>query len=56
MTPWWAILNFFVGFVLFVWILTPALYYTDVSKYLSLSVNPALTPIVLAYVLLPHIW
>ena len=56
MVPWWAILNLFGGFVLFVWILTPALYYTDVSKSLSLSVNTALTPIVLAYGLLPHIW
>ena len=32
MFPWWAQLNTFVGFVLFVWILTPVLYYTNVSN------------------------
>ena len=32
MFPWWAQLNTFIGFVSFVWILTPALYYTDVSN------------------------
>ena len=40
MVPWWAILHLFVGFVLFVWILTPALYYTDVSKSLPPSAVP----------------
>ena len=32
MVPWWAISQVFIGFVLFVWMLTPALYYTDVSN------------------------
>ena len=32
MVPWWAILQTFIGFVLFVWILTPVLYYTNVSN------------------------
>ena len=31
MIPWWAEVHIFVGFVLFYWILTPALYYTNVS-------------------------
>ena len=38
MVPWWALLHIFVGFVLFAWMLTPALYYTNVSKSPSLSV------------------
>jgi OPT family small oligopeptide transporter len=29
MIPWWAEVHIFVGFVLFYWILTPALYYTN---------------------------
>jgi hypothetical protein len=36
--PWWVILHTFIGFVLFVWILTPALYYTNASA-LSLLCN-----------------
>lgn len=31
MIPWWAEVHIFVGFVLFYWILTPILYYTNVS-------------------------
>jgi OPT family oligopeptide transporter len=31
MVPWWAQFQIFIGFVLFFWILTPALYYTNVS-------------------------
>ena len=31
MVPWWAQLQIFIGFVMFFWILTPALYYTNVS-------------------------
>lgn len=31
MIPWWAEVHIFAGFVLFYWILTPILYYTNVS-------------------------
>ena len=31
MVPWWAEVHVFFGFVLFYWILTPILYYTNVS-------------------------
>jgi OPT family oligopeptide transporter len=31
MVPWWAEVHIFTGFVLFFWILTPALYYSNVS-------------------------
>jgi hypothetical protein len=37
-TPWWAEVNIIVGFVFFYWILTPILYYTDVSFSLFHSV------------------
>src|ERR1700731_3425670 len=30
MVPWWAEVHIFAGFVLFYWILTPILYYTNV--------------------------
>ena len=30
--PWWAQMQIFIGFVLFFWILTPVLYYTNVSS------------------------
>ncbi|KAF7981225.1 hypothetical protein HWV62_34575 [Athelia sp. TMB] len=38
-TPWWAEANVAFGFVLFYWILTPALYYTNVwySTYMPIS-------------------
>ncbi|KAG6829206.1 hypothetical protein H0H92_005335 [Tricholoma furcatifolium] len=38
-TPWWAEANIAVGFVFFFWIITPALYYTNVwfSAYLPIS-------------------
>lgn len=29
--PWWAQVNIFVGFVITFWILTPIIYYTNVS-------------------------
>ena len=29
--PWWAQVHVFLGFVLFFWILTPALYYSNVG-------------------------
>ncbi|ODO11857.1 OPT family small oligopeptide transporter [Cryptococcus amylolentus CBS 6273] len=42
-TPWWASVNIGVGFVLFYWILTPILYYTNVweTAYLPISVTQA---------------
>ena len=52
---WWAELQIFIGFILFIWILTPALYYTNVSNILSFICTTVLTPTVLVYVLLPHI-
>lgn len=30
-TPWWAQCNLFIGFVLFLWIIAPILYWTNVS-------------------------
>ncbi|KII90413.1 hypothetical protein PLICRDRAFT_173833 [Plicaturopsis crispa FD-325 SS-3] len=38
-TPWWAEANVFGGFVLFFWIITPALYFTNTweSKYMPIS-------------------
>ena len=30
MVPWWAAIQTFAGFVLFYWIILPALYYTNV--------------------------
>ena len=38
-TPWWAAANIAVGFVLFFWILTPILYYTNIwyAHYLPMS-------------------
>lgn len=35
MVPWWAQLHIFGGFVGFFWILTPILYYTNVSGSVS---------------------
>ena len=42
--PWWAEVHIFLGFVLFYWILTPALYYSNVRSTRSpfLSCNPIL--------------
>ncbi|KAM0750063.1 OPT superfamily oligopeptide transporter [Meredithblackwellia eburnea MCA 4105] len=39
--PWWAEINVFVGFVLAFWILTPALYYSNVwyTGYLPISTS-----------------
>ncbi|KDQ54878.1 hypothetical protein JAAARDRAFT_37990 [Jaapia argillacea MUCL 33604] len=38
-TPWWAELNTFVSFVIFFWIITPIVYYTNTfySKFLPMS-------------------
>jgi hypothetical protein len=37
MIPWWAEVHIFTGFVLFYWILTPILYYTNVSLFTRIS-------------------
>lgn len=37
MVPWWAQVHIFGGFVGFFWILTPILYYTNVSGSVSLT-------------------
>lgn len=41
MVPWWAELHVFLGFILFFWILTPALYYSNSWKlaYFPISGN-----------------
>ncbi|KAJ7594866.1 OPT oligopeptide transporter protein-domain-containing protein [Mycena floridula] len=41
MFPWWAEVHIFLGFVLFYWILTPILYYTNSWKlaYFPMSAN-----------------
>ncbi|EJD08117.1 OPT oligopeptide transporter [Fomitiporia mediterranea MF3/22] len=41
MVPWWAECHVFAGFVLFFWILTPILYYTNVwdLSYFPISAN-----------------
>jgi len=55
--PWWAEVHIFVGFVLFYWILTPILYYTNVRSppYSSLfPINLIPTFPDLATRLLPH--
>ena len=38
-TPWWAIVNTFVGFLFFYWFLTPILYYTNVSRSHRIDVD-----------------
>ena len=45
MIPWWAEVHIFAGFVIFYWILTPILYYTNVSP-------PYLPPLSLPHALL----
>ncbi|KAK0518852.1 hypothetical protein OC842_007654, partial [Tilletia horrida] len=41
--PWWAQCNLFAGFVLIIWVVTPALYFTNTSNfaYLPISSNGA---------------
>ncbi|KAF8648518.1 hypothetical protein AX16_006224 [Volvariella volvacea WC 439] len=41
MVPWWAEVHIFLGFVMFYWILTPALYYTNSWNlaYFPISAN-----------------
>ena len=41
MVPWWAEVHVFAGFVLFYWILTPILYYTNVGSYSRPSFRPS---------------
>lgn len=37
MVPWWAQVQVFTGFVIFYWIMTPALYYTNVNIFITVS-------------------
>ncbi|PRP76943.1 OPT oligopeptide transporter [Planoprotostelium fungivorum] len=37
--PWWALANMIVGFVFFVWFMTPILYYTDVWDAKTFPIN-----------------
>ncbi|KAJ7189563.1 OPT oligopeptide transporter protein-domain-containing protein [Mycena pura] len=41
MVPWWAQVHIFLGFIVFFWILTPALYYTNTLDlaYFPISAN-----------------
>ena len=56
LVPWVALLQMFIGFVLFVWILTPVLYYTNVSSSVALLCALYSHQTGLEHVLLPHIW
>jgi hypothetical protein len=51
LVPWWAELHIFIGFVVFYWILTPILYYTNVSStlFFSQSISSSLQSWDLAY-------
>jgi hypothetical protein len=57
MVPWWAQVHVMFGFVLFYWILTPILYYTNVRDpsrapfyfLLTGTVNPGMGTISLSY-------
>lgn len=42
MVPWWAQVQVFTGFVIFYWIMTPALYYTNVTTFFSINVDRCL--------------
>jgi hypothetical protein len=47
MIPWWAEVHMFLGFVIFWWIVQPALYYTNVrTRYPRAQVEqtPSLSP------------
>ncbi|KAE8207966.1 hypothetical protein CF335_g757, partial [Tilletia laevis] len=37
--PWWAQVNIFVGFVLIIWVVTPALYFTNTFNFAYLPVS-----------------
>ena len=55
LVPWWAQVHIFVGFVMFYWILTPILYYTNVRHLILTPINLILSQ-VLGSRLLPHLW
>lgn len=56
LVPWWAEVHIFVGFVMFYWILTPILYYTNVRSLLfpPPTIN-LISSLVLGPRLLPHL-
>ncbi|KAE8259684.1 hypothetical protein A4X13_0g853 [Tilletia indica] len=37
--PWWAQVNIFVGFVLIIWVVTPALYFTNTFNFAYLPIS-----------------
>lgn len=53
-TPWWAIVNTFVGFLFFYWFLTPILYYTNVSTCCGCMLHVLKLLAVLAFRLHAH--
>jgi OPT family oligopeptide transporter len=56
MIPWWAEVHIFAGFVLFYWILTPILYYTNVRLVLFLpSAHPHPLLLDLEFCTFPHV-
>jgi hypothetical protein len=55
LVPWWAEVHIFVGFVMFYWILTPVLYYTNVRSRLFFSQWISSSLLVLGSRLLPHL-
>ena len=40
LVPWWAEVHIFIGFVIFYWILSPILYYTNVRSPFSILLQP----------------
>ena len=51
LVPWWAEVHIFIGFVVFYWILTPILYYTNVCSlfFFNQSISSSLQSWNLAY-------
>ena len=37
--PWWAQVNYLIGFVGFYWIVVPILYFTNVSRSVSIAAH-----------------
>jgi hypothetical protein len=55
LVPWWAELHVFLGFFMFFWILTPALYYSNVRPHPLLPTHSHTHLIVLETRILPYI-
>jgi hypothetical protein len=58
--PWWAELHIFLGFIMFFWILTPALYYSNVRLRSQsppiLILTMHMQYLVLETRILPYLW